>query len=131
MGFEALVDERRDSLDRRLMRNAHFGAGGPVVPVIGLGTWNLERDERSAAISAIQRAVEIGVRHLDTAEMYGHGAVESLIGGAVKGRRDRAFLVSKVLPTNASKEGAIAACERSLRRLGTDHLDGYLLHWPS
>lgn len=98
--------------------------------MVGLGTWNMEKDERSAVISAIHRALELGVTHFDTAEMYGVGSVESLLGEALRGRRDQAFLVSKVLPQNASRSGTIAACERSLRRLGTDHLDCYLLHWP-
>lgn len=112
------------------MRSRQFGSTGIEVPTVGLGTWNMERDEKSAVLSAVQRALELGVTHLDTAEMYGVGAVETLLGEALKGRRDRAFLVSKVLPQNASKAGTVAACERSLRRLGTDHLDCYLLHWP-
>jgi diketogulonate reductase-like aldo/keto reductase len=106
-----------------------FGAGGPGVPVIGIGTWNMEHDDRSAAIAAIRRALELGMVHVDTAELYGSGQVERMVGEAIAGRRDQVFLVSKVLPRNASYDGTIKACEASLRRLGTDRLDGYLLHW--
>ena len=98
--------------------------------VIGEGTWNMEGDDRQSAIAAIQRALDLGATHLDTAEMYGQGQVERLVGEAIAGRRSEAFLVSKILPTNASKRGTISACERSLKRLGTDYLDCYLLHWP-
>ncbi|HEY0192501.1 MAG TPA: aldo/keto reductase [Kofleriaceae bacterium] len=111
------------------MQARSFGTGGPAVPVYGLGTWNMERDDRKAAIAAIRRAVELGLTHIDTAEMYGAGQVESLTGEALAGLRDRVFLVSKVLPRNASYAGTIKACEASLQRLGTDHLDAYLLHW--
>jgi diketogulonate reductase-like aldo/keto reductase len=106
-----------------------FGAGGPPVPAIGLGTWNLERDDRRAALEALRRGLEAGATHVDTAEMYGGGRVEELVGEAIRGRRDELFLVSKVLPENATRRGTVEACERSLRRLGTDRLDGYLLHW--
>src|SRR5215510_7523601 len=111
------------------MRTRRFGAAGPEVPVIGIGTWNMERDDRSSAIAAIRRALELGMVHVDTAEMYGSGQVERLVGEAIAGRRDQVFLVSKVLPSNASRAGTIQACEASLRRLGTDRLDSYLLHW--
>ncbi len=111
------------------MQARSFGTGGPAVPVYGLGTWNMERDDRKAAIAAIRREVELGLTHIDTAEMYGAGQVESLTGEALAGLRDRVFLVSKVLPRNASYAGTIKACEASLQRLGTDHLDAYLLHW--
>jgi diketogulonate reductase-like aldo/keto reductase len=102
---------------------------GREVPVLGLGTWNMERDPRAAAIAAIQRAIELGMTHLDTAEMYGNGKVEELVGEALVGRRDRVFLTSKVLPSNAHRADVVRACERSLARLRTDHLDLYLLHW--
>jgi diketogulonate reductase-like aldo/keto reductase len=90
----------------------------------------MERDRRVDAVAALRRGVELGLTHVDTAEMYGSGRVEEIAGEALRGIRDRVFLVSKVLPSNASYDGAIQACERSLRRLGTDRLDGYLLHWP-
>jgi diketogulonate reductase-like aldo/keto reductase len=111
------------------MRTRRFGPLAIDVPVIGLGTWNMERDDAKAAVAAIRRAIELGMTHIDTAEMYGAGKVETLVGEAIAGQRDRVFLVSKVLPRNASFDGTIRACEASLRRLGTDHLDLYVLHW--
>lgn len=105
-----------------------MGRDGPRVPVIGQGTWNLETDRR-AAIRALRAGLDAGATHIDTAEMYGDGTVEELVGEAIDGRRDEVFLVSKVLPENASRRGTVAACERSLRRLGTERLDLYLLHW--
>lgn len=90
----------------------------------------MEADHEADAISAIQRALDVGATHVDTAEMYGGGAVERIVGKAILGRRDDVFLVSKVLPQNASRKGTIAACEASLARLRTDRLDCYLLHWP-
>ena len=110
------------------MQTRPFGSVA-AVPAIGIGTWNMERDDRSGAIAAIRRALELGMTHVDTAEMYGNGAVETIVGEAIAGRRDDVFLVSKVLPRNATKAGTISACEASLRRLGTDRLDVYLLHW--
>jgi len=107
-----------------------FGPTGVAVPVLGQGTWNMERDERGAAVAALRRGLDAGLTHLDTAEMYGGGRVEELVGEVLRGRRDEVFLVSKVLPGNASREGTLRACEGSLRRLGTDRLDCYLLHWP-
>ncbi|HEY5924004.1 MAG TPA: aldo/keto reductase [Kofleriaceae bacterium] len=103
--------------------------GSATVPVLGLGTWKMEHDDRASAIAAIRRAVELGMTHIDTAELYGSGRVETLVGEALTGLRDRVFLVSKVLPGNASYEGTLRACEQSLTRLRTDHLDCYLLHW--
>lgn len=97
--------------------------------MIGIGTWNMEQDDRRSAIAAIRRALELGMVHVDTAELYGAGRVEQMVGEAIAGRRDHVFLVSKVLPRNASYAGTIRACEASLQRLGTDRLDGYLLHW--
>ncbi len=99
------------------------------MPVVGLGTWNMERDTAAAAVAALRRGIALGLMHLDTAEMYGSGSCEELVAQAIAGQRDKVFLVSKVLPRNASHAGTIAACERSLKRLGTDHLDCYLLHW--
>lgn len=112
------------------MRYRTFGPTGREVSVIGQGTWNLEKDDRRSAIAALRRGLDLGMTHIDTAEMYGDGRVEELVGEAIAGRRDEVFLVSKVLPQNASRRGTIEACERSLARLRTDRLDCYLLHWP-
>lgn len=106
-----------------------FGATGRSVAAVGQGTWRAEQGDSAQAIAALRRGLDLGLTHVDTAEMYGAGASESLVGSAIKGRRDEVFLVSKVLPENASKRGTIAACEKSLARLGTDRLDCYLLHW--
>jgi diketogulonate reductase-like aldo/keto reductase len=107
-----------------------FGNAAVDVAVIGQGTWNIERDPRARAIAALRRGLDLGLTHIDTAEMYGAGAAEALVAEAIAGRRDQVFLVSKVLPQNASRAGTVAACERSLARLNTDRLDCYLLHWP-
>ncbi|MBI5318106.1 aldo/keto reductase [Bradyrhizobium sp.] len=109
------------------MRQQPFGKGGPQVSLIGQGTWYLDRADRSRAIAALQRGIDAGMTHIDTAEMYGDA--ELVIADAIAGKRDSLFLVSKVLPSNASRRGAITACERSLQRLKTDYLDCYLLHW--
>jgi diketogulonate reductase-like aldo/keto reductase len=109
------------------MRLHSFGNAGANVPVIGQGSWYIDSGDRKTAIAALCRGIECGMTHIDTAEMYGDA--ELVIAEAIKGRRDRLFLVSKVLPGNASRKGTVAACERSLRRLKTDHLDCYLLHW--
>src|SRR5579859_6381004 len=106
-----------------------FGSTHCQVAVIGQGTWLIEDTNAPQAIAALRRGLELGLTHIDTAEMYGSGAAETLIGEAIAGRREQVYLVSKVLPTNASRQGVLAACERSLRRLGTDRLDCYLLHW--
>ena len=111
------------------MKKRPFAATGVEVPIIGQGTWAIERGDREEALRALRRGLELGANHIDTAEMYGNGAAEELVAEAIAGRRDEAFLVSKVLPSNASRAGTVAACENSLRRLGTDHLDCYLLHW--
>ncbi|MCC6527577.1 MAG: aldo/keto reductase [Polyangiaceae bacterium] len=111
-------------------RQRSFGATGLCVPAIGLGTWAMERDEPARTREAVARAVELGLCHVDTAEMYGDGAVETLLGEALAGRRDAVFLASKVVPEHASYAGTLRACEASLRRLRTDRLDLYLLHWP-
>ena len=112
------------------MNQRRFGPTGREVPVIGHGTWQLEQDDRRSAIAAIRRAVELGASHIDTAELYGRGRVEEMLAEALAGGlRERVFLASKVLPENASLDGTIAACERSLRRLATDRLDLYMLHW--
>ena len=106
-----------------------FGSSGVKIPIIGQGTWNLEGADKSTAIKSIQKGIDLGLTHVDTAEMYGHGCVEELLGHAIRDGRHNVFLVSKVLPSNASRRGTIKACERSLRRLGTGYLDCYLLHW--
>ncbi len=104
---------------------------GEAVPVLGQGTWYMGDKPRRRAeeIASLRLGLDLGMTLIDTAEMYGDGAAESLVGEAIAGRRDEVFLVSKVLPSNASRKGTIAACERSLRRLGTDRIDLYLLHW--
>ncbi|MBS1875208.1 MAG: aldo/keto reductase [Acidobacteria bacterium] len=98
--------------------------------LIGQGTWMLENDPEQRAVEALRLGVELGMTLIDTAEMYGHGRAEEIVGRAIAGRREGLFIVSKVLPSNASYDGTRRACERSLRRLGIDCLDLYLLHWP-
>jgi diketogulonate reductase-like aldo/keto reductase len=109
------------------MRMRRFGSTGRDVAIVGQGTWKLDSAERAGAVAALRRGIDEGMNHIDTAEMYGDA--ELIVGEAIAARRDELFLVSKVLPSNASRAGTIAACERSLRRLGTDRLDCYLLHW--
>jgi diketogulonate reductase-like aldo/keto reductase len=109
------------------LRQQQFGTRGAQVSVIGQGTWYIDRGDRKGAVAALQRGIDLGMTHIDTAEMYGDA--ELVIADAIVGRRDEVFLVSKVLPSNASRRGTIAACERSLARLKTDRLDCYLLHW--
>jgi diketogulonate reductase-like aldo/keto reductase len=109
------------------LRQKEFGSTGKQVSAIGQGTWYIDRGDRKSAVEALRRGIDLGISHIDTAEMYGDA--ELVIAEAIAGRRDEIFLVSKVLPSNASRRGAIAACERSLARLKTDRLDCYLLHW--
>jgi diketogulonate reductase-like aldo/keto reductase len=109
------------------MKSRQFGSSAVQVPVIGQGTWHIDRGDRQNAVAALRRGIDLGMTHIDTAEMYGDA--ELVIAEAIAGRRDEIFLVSKVLPSNASRQGTIAACERSLKRLKTDRLDCYLLHW--
>src|SRR3954451_2356576 len=109
------------------MRHHPFGPGGPLVSAIGQGTWYIDHGDRATAVAALRRGLELGMTHIDTAEMYGDA--EPVVAEAIAGKRDDVFLVSKVLPSNASRRGTIAACERSLKRLNTDRLDCYLLHW--
>jgi diketogulonate reductase-like aldo/keto reductase len=111
----------------KTMELRRFGPTRREVPVIGQGTWYIDRGDPSLAIAALRLGLDLGMTHIDTAEMY--GAAEALVGKAIEGRRNGVFLVSKVLPQNASLHGTIAACERSLARLQTDRLDCYLLHW--
>jgi diketogulonate reductase-like aldo/keto reductase len=105
--------------------------GGERVPALGQGTWHMGDDRRRAAAetAAVRLGIELGMTLIDTAEMYGSGGAEEIVREAAAGRRDELFIVSKVLPHNASRAGTIAACERSLKRLGTDRIDLYLLHW--
>ena len=111
-----------------------FGATGAEVPVVGQGTWHMgesrraERDE----VAALRLGLDLGLTHIDTAEMYGDGGAERIVAQAIKGYpRESLFVVTKVLPSNASYAGTIKACEQSLKRLGTDHIDVYLIHWWS
>src|SRR5438093_7305956 len=109
------------------MERRQFGPSNREVPVIGQGTWYIDSAGRANAIAALRRGLDLGMTHIDTAEMYGNA--EEVVAEAIAGRRDEVFLVSKVLPQNASRTGTLAACEKSLARLKTDRLDCYLLHW--
>src|SRR5438094_9391311 len=101
------------------------------VPILGQGTWRMgeNRDKWRKELDALRRGLDLGMTHIDTAEMYGDGAAEEMVGEAIAGRRAEVFLVSKVLPQNASRSGTLRACAGSLARLRTDRLDCYLLHW--
>jgi diketogulonate reductase-like aldo/keto reductase len=112
------------------MERRAFGPTGVPVVRIGLGTWQMEGDDRKGCVEALRAGIDAGMFHVDTAELYGSGRVEEIVADAIEGRRDELFLVSKVLPSHASKKGTIGACEKSLKRLRTDRLDCYLLHWP-
>src|SRR3712207_5451191 len=107
------------------MERRPFGPVPREVPVIGQGTWYIDDAHRPTAVAALRRGLDLGMAHIDTAEMYGDA--EDVVGEAIAGRREEVFLVSKVLPSNASRGGTVAACERSLARLRTDKLDCYLL----
>jgi diketogulonate reductase-like aldo/keto reductase len=109
------------------MELRQFGNTEREVSVIGQGTWQIDGGQRTTRIAALRRGLELGMTHIDTAEMYGEA--ESIVGEAIEGRRQEVFVASKVLPENASRQGTIAACERSLARLKTEYLDCYLLHW--
>jgi diketogulonate reductase-like aldo/keto reductase len=109
------------------MKFRQFGSTGRKVSVVGQGTWYIDRGDRKSAIAALRRGIDLGMAHIDTAEMYGDA--ELVIADAIAGRREEVYVVSKVLPGNASRRGTITACERSLARLKTDRLDCYLLHW--
>lgn len=111
------------------MQLRNFGNTGRQVAPIGQGSWQIEVARKADAIEALRAGLNLGLTHIDTAEMYGAGASEQVVGEAIRGRRDEVFLVSKVLPSNASTRGTVLACEKSLKNLGTDHLDCYLLHW--
>lgn len=116
--------------DGTSMKTVELPDGTPV-PALGMGTWMMgeTRARRAAELAALQRGIELGMTLIDTAEMYGDGASEELVGEAIRGRREQVFLVSKVYPFNAGRRAMHAACERSLKRLGVDCLDLYLLHW--
>ncbi len=109
------------------MERRRFASTKHEVAVIGQGSWYLDSGDRASAIAALRQGLDLGMTHIDAAEFYGVG--EDVVGEAIAGRRDEVFLVSKVIPGNASTSGTIAACERSLARLRTDRLDCYLLHW--
>ncbi|WP_431888800.1 aldo/keto reductase [Nocardiopsis alba] len=113
------------------MRDLNTPSGERPLPVLGQGTWGMGEtaSARANEVAALRHGLDLGLGLIDTAEMYGSGGSEEVVGEAIRGRRDEVFLVSKVLPHNADRSGTVAACERSLRRLGTDHLDLYLLHW--
>ncbi|MDT8757757.1 aldo/keto reductase [Sphingomonas psychrotolerans] len=118
----------RPAQDSPTMELRPFGPAPREVAVIGQGTWYIDEAHRATAVAALRRGLDLGMTHIDTAEMYGDA--ELVVGEAIADRRDEVFLVSKVLPGNASGRGTVAACERSLARLRTDRLDCYLLHWP-
>jgi diketogulonate reductase-like aldo/keto reductase len=99
------------------MEEREFGTTPYKIPVIGQGTWGIDDKKSADAIAVLKRGIDLGMRHIDTAEMYGSGAAEEIVGEAIAGRRDKVFLVSKVLPENASRSGTAVACERSLKRL--------------
>lgn len=109
------------------MKQKPFGQTGQQTSVIGQGTWYIDHGDRKSAVTALRCGLDLGMTHIDTAEMYGDA--ELVVAEAINGRRDEVFLVSKVLPSNASRKGTIQACDRSLKRLKTDRLDCYLLHW--
>jgi diketogulonate reductase-like aldo/keto reductase len=123
-----------DQREEVTMRNAMVRlSSGERVPAFGMGTWHLGDDPHTRAeeVATLRLGLDLGARLIDTAEMYGEGRAEELVGEAIAGRREEVFLVSKVLPSNASRRGTLAACDRSLRRLKTDRIDLYLLHWKS
>ncbi|HET8933046.1 MAG TPA: aldo/keto reductase [Polyangiales bacterium] len=108
-----------------------FGASGVQVSTLGQGTWQMENDNARAAVEALRAGIDLGMTHIDTAELYGSGRVEQdIVSQVIRGQRERVYLVSKVMPSHANKKGTLSACEQSLKRLGTDYLDCYLLHWP-
>jgi diketogulonate reductase-like aldo/keto reductase len=118
------------TVDRTRIKTVKLPSGERV-PAFGMGTWRMAEDAamRAEEIATLRLGIDLGATLIDTAEMYADGAAEELVGKAIEGRRDEVFLVTKVLPQNASRRGTPVACERSLRRLGTDRIDLYLLHW--
>ncbi|HWZ87661.1 MAG TPA: aldo/keto reductase [Polyangiaceae bacterium] len=111
------------------MHKRPFGPLGVELPVIGLGTWHLDQAEPAAAEAALRAGLDLGMLHIDTAEYYG-AAVEALVGRVIAARRQQVFLVSKIMPHDASRRGTVTTCEKDLKRIGTDYLDCYLIHWP-
>jgi diketogulonate reductase-like aldo/keto reductase len=105
--------------------------GGPTLPALGLGTWHMgeKKADRAREVAALKAGIDLGLTVIDSAEMYGNGGAEEVVAEAIAGARDKVYLVSKVLPHNASRKGTIDACEQSLQRLKTDRIDLYLLHW--
>ncbi len=120
---------RRPKNEAGSMEHRPFGPTKREVPVIGQGTWYIDEKDRATAVRALRQGLDLGMTHIDTAEMYGDGSAESVVGEAIAGRRDEVFLVSKVLPQHASRSRTAEACEASLLRLKTNRLDCYLLHW--
>ena len=116
------------------MERRELGRTGEKIPVVGMGTWEMgdvQNDGRVLEIQALRRGMELGMTMIDTAEMYGRGNAETLVGQAIKGMRDEAFIVTKVSPEHFGYEDVLLSCESSIRRLGVEHIDLYLLHWPS
>ncbi len=129
--FASTLSENWNRFREGTMNRSVQMPNGAHVPVLGQGTWKMAESPklRAQEIASLRRGLELGMTLIDTAEMYGEGEAEILVGEAIAGQRDEVFLVSKVYPHNASQTGVVAACERGLRRLGTDRLDMYLLHW--
>src|SRR5258708_16197392 len=113
------------------MDKRKLGSTGPTIPVVSQGTWNMEYDDEAASIAALRAGLDLGMTHIDTAELYGRGKVEAMVGRAIAGRRDDIFLVSKVMPSNASRAGTIKPCERSLKYFRPNPLNLSLLHSPA
>ena len=111
------------------MWQCKWGTSDQTISVLGQGTYDMENGDEATTIASVHRGLELGLTHIDTAEAYGSGACERFLAKALEGKREQAFVVSKVHPKNATYEGTLEACERSLQRLKTDYLDGYLLHW--
>ena len=111
------------------MRTRQFGPLGLELPVIGLGTWHLDEADADDAREALRTGLDLGMLHVDTAEYYG-SAVEGLVGEVIADRREQVFLVSKIMPNDATRRGTVRTCEKDLKRIGTDYLDCYLIHWP-
>lgn len=129
----ALSDQEIEAIRRKVTARTVTLLDGTELPAIGQGTWHMGDDPavRQAEITSLRLGIRLGMTLIDTAELYGYGKSESVVGEAIHGLRDQVFLVSKALPSHAGRRDLASACEASLRRLGTDHLDLYLLHWKS